>query len=240
MKNLSPLARVDGIVVQEIKDEILVCDTKSNQVFCLNQTAGEVWKLCDGKTDAKEISRILSRKFRAEFTEEVVLFSIDELSKENLLAKKIPSETMYFGFTRREALKRVGLASMIALPLISSVTMPKAIHAQSGGCIPNNGAVGCPCNNSTDCASGCCLFDTLSCVANVSPGNCPNGTFCSMDSDCDSGCCNSGTCSQISDCLCAVSPAPAGCGCSLDSDCQSGLICCPATETCETISNCPV
>jgi hypothetical protein len=160
MKNLSPLARVDGIVVQEIKDEILVCDTKSNQVFCLNQTAGEVWKLCDGKTDAKEISRILSRKFRAEFTEEMVLFSLDELSKENLLAKKLSGEKLYFGVSRREALKRVGLASMVALPIITAVTMPTAAQAQSA-CpdplgfdpIPN----GCPCGDCSFCDSGCCF-----------------------------------------------------------------------------------
>lgn len=179
MINESPSARFDNIVVQELRDEILVCDVKSNRVFCLNQTAAEVWKLCDGKTETKQIAQILSKKLRTNVSEEVVLFSLAELSKENLLVNKITTNKVFEGISRREVVKRIGLSSIIALPLITSVALPTAAQAQSGVCL----AINDPCASDTECCSGCCFF-----------GNCgaglPAGLPCTSGAQCCSGCCS--------------------------------------------------
>lgn len=188
MNNNVPVARYEDIVVQELKDEVLVCDTKNNQVFCLNQTAGEVWKLCDGKTKVTEISRILSKKLKTNVGEEIVMFTLDELSNHNLLGENVSTSRFLAGVSRREVIKRIGLSSIVALPLITSVSMPTAAQAQSGACF----VFADPCNDDTECCSGCCNF-----------GNCdvgqPAGSPCTTGAECCSGCCsgdvlNPGTC----------------------------------------------
>lgn len=183
MKTMLPLARFENLVVQELKDEVLVCDLKSNQVFCLNQTAGEVWKLCDGKNELKDISQILSRKLHKNVSEEMILFSLSELSKHNLLVNKVSNEIIA-GLSRREVIKQIGLSSMIALPIISSVVMPRAAHAASS------------CTNNSDCGPGECC-DT---VNNVCAADGSNGCSCSSCGDCNENCCFNGICSISSTC----------------------------------------
>jgi hypothetical protein len=189
MKNVLPLARFEGIVVQELMDEVLVCDLKSNKVFCLNQTAGEIWKLCDGKLSITEISALLSRKLKTSITDELVLFSLDELYHHNLLVKRASTPRLFFGVSRREVIKRIGLSTMAALPIVTAVTMPTAAQAQSG-CpaagsgdpIPNN----CPCLDCSECDSGCCFMGVCSSFASCNTAvtcgatqpTCPSGFVC--------------------------------------------------------------
>ena len=45
-----PRARKEGLVVQDMPDELLVYDVDRHKAHCLNQTAALVWKRCDGKT----------------------------------------------------------------------------------------------------------------------------------------------------------------------------------------------
>lgn len=201
MKIKAPFARFENIVVQELKDEILICDTKNNQVFCLNSTAGEVWKLCDGHTEVKAMAQILSRKLKANVSEEMILFSLTELAKHNLLIKKSYVEDSFSGFSRREVIKRIGLGSMIALPLISSVVMPRAIHAASS------------CIDDSECVSGeCCNTLNNACVTSGE-----NGCVCTRNRNCNSSCCtvNTGVCSD---------PTFDTCGGGVD--CPAPYICC--------------
>ena len=184
MKFILPQARFEAIVVQELRDEVLVCDTKNNRVFCLNQTAGEVWKLCDGKTEIKQISAILAKKLKTNVSEELVLFSLNELSKHDLLDKTTSISDIFTGASRREVIKRIGLGSMIALPIISSVVMPTATQAQSGCSIIIPIAQGCPCSANDDCDAGLFCADddtcqpppTTPCDGDI--GGCPVGGFC--------------------------------------------------------------
>lgn len=192
MKNEFPLSRFEDIVVQELKDEVLVCDLKSNRVFCLNQTAGEVWMLCDGKTDVKEIAGILSKKLKTNVSEDLVLFSLDELSNHNLLAKKVSTERLFIGVSRREVIKRICLSTMAALPIITAIAMPTVAQAQSGCPAPGGGGPipnGCACLDCSECESGCCFGGVCSGV-----GLCVTPAICAVDADCPCGlfCCAPG------------------------------------------------
>ena len=51
----NPMARQNGIVVQEMPDEVLVYDLDSNKAHCLNQSAALVWKSCDGTNTVGDI-----------------------------------------------------------------------------------------------------------------------------------------------------------------------------------------
>lgn len=216
MNKQLPLSRCENIVVQELNDEILVCDLKNNRVLCLNQTVAEVWKLSDGEKDVKTISQILSRKLNSNISEELVLFSLDELSKSDLLHKKFSLDERFRGASRREIIKRIGLGTMAALPLITSVVMPKAVQAQScGGTFAPDG---CSCSIDNDCDSNCCLNSI--CASSAS-----NGCSCLFCGACDSGCCLNGICSPSASCQ-----TVAKCGVSLS--CPVGFFCCnPASAS---------
>ena len=162
---MHPLHRKEDLVVQEVDDEILVYDLRTHKAKCLNPTSSMVWKLCDGTRSPQEISRLLTSKSE-KIPVELVVVAIEQLGREELLSgPKDP--TFLKGFSRREALKKAGAATAVALPLISVITAPLAAHAQSGAqaCVPathgctcstiNTGRKGIECIPSIPCATDC-------------------------------------------------------------------------------------
>lgn len=154
-----PTARTNGLVVQDVPDEVLVYDLESNKAHCLNQTAAMVWRACDGKTSVPEIARLIGSQTGEKVSDDLVWLAIDQLQENSLLEAQIQSK--FAGQSRREALKRIWMASMIALPIIASLAAPKSVMASSScGCAAENDpglcglTAGCPtanCNASLVC-----------------------------------------------------------------------------------------
>jgi hypothetical protein len=149
-----PLARTSGLVVQEMPDELLVYDLNSNRAHCLNQTSASVWKACDGKTSVRDIASL----FGSGADEDLVWLAIDQLNENDLLENEIRSK--FHGESRREVLKKIGLASVIAIPVIASLVAPQnALAAQSCNCVNNNQCISGPNgdgNGGTICAAPTC------------------------------------------------------------------------------------
>ena len=141
-----PRARLDCLT-REFGDELLVYDRERNVGHCLNATAAAAWKLCDGKKSTLEVAQILTRQLSAPVDKSVVQLAFEELSKVRLLveAEKPPRRT-----SRREAIRALGIASAIALPLVTSLVAPTPARAAS--CLPN----GRPCISNAQCCSGKC------------------------------------------------------------------------------------
>ena len=140
-----PLSRQSDILVQDLDDELLIYDLRINKAFCLNQTSALVFQLSDGAKTTSEISELMSQKLGVLVSEDFVWLALQDLEKENLLGKSKELTDILANLSRREMVKKVGLASMATLPLISSVVAPSAVMAQSetcpvGMCI--NGAFG--------------------------------------------------------------------------------------------------
>lgn len=55
----------DGVVVEDIEDELCLYRPDTAEVLVLNQTAGDVWRLCDGSCDVDEIVRLLSAAYQS-------------------------------------------------------------------------------------------------------------------------------------------------------------------------------
>ncbi|MDQ2746969.1 MAG: PqqD family protein [Acidobacteriota bacterium] len=53
-----PVARREGLVIQEMPEEVLVYDLATDKAHCLNQTAAFVWKSCDGAHTVQDIARL--------------------------------------------------------------------------------------------------------------------------------------------------------------------------------------
>jgi hypothetical protein len=136
-----PIARKTGLVVQEVPDEVLVYDLESNKAHCLNQSAAIIWKSCDGNNSVSEIAKLVESQAGGKVTEDFVWLAIDQLSENNLLEQEIPSN--FQGTSRREVIKKIGLASMVAIPVIASLVAPQSALA----------AASCSCNNPASCGN---------------------------------------------------------------------------------------
>ncbi|HEY0544523.1 MAG TPA: PqqD family protein [Pyrinomonadaceae bacterium] len=144
---LEPLARTEGLIVQRLPDEVLVYDLDRHKAHCLNQTAALVWQHCDGEKNVAQIARRLSKEFKTEVGEEVVYLALEQLGKDHLLAERIPMPQQMQGVSRRDLMRRVGLATAVALPIVISIMSPTAAHAVT--CI----ASGSPCSTTVVCCS---------------------------------------------------------------------------------------
>ncbi|MBV9958225.1 MAG: PqqD family protein [Acidobacteria bacterium] len=142
-----PLARQEGLVVQQMPDEVLIYDLERHKAHCLNLTAARIWQHCDGRTSVAQIARKLTQEFQARVGEDVVYLALDQLGKDHLLASRVALPPQMKGVSRRELMRRVGLATAVALPIVISIMSPTAAHAVT--CI----ASGATCSTTVVCCS---------------------------------------------------------------------------------------
>lgn len=186
-----PEARREGIISKEADGELLIYDTHSDRAHCLNGSAAEIWRLCDGATNPAEIARKLraavgqssnssvqtrgnkpadnselSTNINAQHTdaiEEIVWVALAELRRTNLLEEpKQPWPERLLRMSRREAVRRIALGVAIALPVVVSITAPPGADAVSCG------GTCAPCTTSAQCCRAC--------LPNVP--NCGSGRSC--------------------------------------------------------------
>lgn len=164
-----PQARIKDIVVQNLGNEMLVYDLKTNKLYNLNETSAKVFNACNGETSFAEL------KTKYKFTDNLIYLALDELKANELLEDY--KSNHFAGLSRREVIKKVGLASMIALPLISVMVAPTAAHAQSTSvCVTNSCADGGPtCNQ----GNGGCTTLGLVCCFVLNSCNCTTAASCS-------------------------------------------------------------
>ena len=145
-----PEARKKGLVVQELSGEVLVYDRDRNKAHCLNSTAALVWQYCDGKTPVPQIARAIEEEISKPVDEDLVWLGIEQLGRTNLLVELASLPSHKSGLSRREVMKRIGLAAAVALPVVTSIIAPTAAHAAN--CIPSSQS----CTTSPQCCSGLC------------------------------------------------------------------------------------
>lgn len=167
-----PSARNQNIVVQHLGKEVLVYDLVSNQAFCLNETSSIIYQSCDGKTSFGEL------KNKHNFSIDLIFLALDQLKEQNLIEN---FESPFAGVSRREVIRKVGLATMTALPVIAGLTVPTAAHAQSGGC-----ALG---TNVGDPSGFQGMGGTCQCTTATSAGSsCGQGNTSNPSNSCRTGC----------------------------------------------------
>ncbi|MGQ0543255.1 MAG: PqqD family protein [Blastocatellia bacterium] len=148
-----PTARKTGLVVQEVTDEVLLYDLESNKAHCLNQTAALVWKSCNGNNSVSEIAKHLESQTGGKVSDDLIWLAIDQLSEKNLLETRI--ESRFAGQSRREVIKKIGMAAVIGLPIVASLVAPKSALA--------NISCGCPSGTTGDCIGPGIMCPTTAC-----------------------------------------------------------------------------
>jgi hypothetical protein len=169
----NPKARGTELVVQELKGELLIYDLNINKTYCLNPTSAAIWNLCDGNNSVADITKQAGKKLKQPVTDDLVWLALDQFKEDNLLDSNQEIEIKFDGSSRREVIRKVGLASMIALPVIASLVAPTAAMATSGGTVPLYGT----CTTSNECSGsntcnqcfggGSCPFGSTRCCANA-------------------------------------------------------------------------
>jgi hypothetical protein len=160
MRMSAPMSRKEDLVVEDLADEVLIYDQRTDQAHCLNREAAMVWRVCDGRTSREKLSADLGLDPSA------VARAIDELDACGLLESAPAS-----GITRREATLRMAKAGGVAAaaPLIYSIMAPTPALAASQKfclrCVQDCGdchKIGCACcgpGNSTTSADKLCTAD---------------------------------------------------------------------------------
>jgi hypothetical protein len=118
-----PKARTENLLEQNLKNETLIYDLAIDKAFNLNETLSVVYKACGQNSTFDELKR------KHKFTDDFIFLALDELKRNNLLADEYVSP--FESVNRREVIKKVGLATMLALPLITGLVAPKAVNAAS-------------------------------------------------------------------------------------------------------------
>lgn len=127
----NPKSRDNELVVQELGKEVLIYDFNNHKACSLNETSSIIWKMCDGKTPVERMSQILSRQLKKPVADEIIWLALDNFKRNDLLADNADFGIEFNNLSRREIIRKAGLASMIALPLITGITAPEAVQAAS-------------------------------------------------------------------------------------------------------------
>ena len=146
-----PMMRRQGLVIDDVLDEVLVYDLDRDKAHCLNHTAALIWRNCDGKTRPQEMARRLQIELDASCNEDLVWVALRQLATLNLLEEPVSLPRRFAGISRRQMIRNLGVAATVAVPLVTSIVAPTA--AQAATCIPS----GQTCNPSKLCCSplGC-------------------------------------------------------------------------------------
>ena len=150
-----PRARREGLIIEDLPGEVLVYDSERDRAHCLNQTAALVWKYCDGKTTVSSMAQHLERDLNTtKVDQRVISYALEQLSKDHLLEESFVPAAMLNGLTRRQMVRTLGIAAVIAVPVVTSIVVPTAHAATS--CVSTGG----PCGTSAQCCSGLCSGGT--------------------------------------------------------------------------------
>ena len=145
----------DGLIIRALDDEVLVYDPETTRASCLNSFAAEVLTLCDGQRSASDIKRDLPLE---DVDERLVWLALADLQKAQLLQDRVVIPFNADGRTnRRDLLRRIGVGTAVAIPVIAGITLPPtAAHASDGPCHTE----GESCSENSDCCSNDCEDDT--------------------------------------------------------------------------------
>jgi len=162
---MKPVARRDGLLTRDLKDELLVYARDEHRAHCLNRTAATVFRNADGTRTVADLARLVAPEADRTASEAVVGETLARLAEAGLLERD-PAAT---GWSRRDVVRRVGIGAAILLPAIASVVAPT----------PAEAAATC----ATTCASKadgtpCTCFSANPCTATCVSGACSDGGSC--------------------------------------------------------------
>lgn len=179
-RQTKPIRLKSNLLEQELEKELLLYDLKRDKVFCLNETSMIVWNLCDGEKTVEDIRRQVSLQLKTDISDEMIWLALDLLKNEKLLSNHQEITINFSGLSRRAVIKKVGLSTMAALPLVLTILSPNAAAAQS---LPVCNPTFCVCSDLSCISLGTVALLQTPCVAEACNGGgvncrCVGNFFC--------------------------------------------------------------
>ncbi len=152
-----PLARSEGLLIEDIDSEKVIYDTERKQAHCLTPLAAVVFDNCDGKTRVRDLPQRASELLGDTVSEDHVRAALAQLDQRGLLATSSPR------ISRRDMIHKSAAlgAAAAAATLIFTVDPPMA-HAQGDECSLQL------CSVKTHCAGLTCP-DDAECLCLMGP-----------------------------------------------------------------------
>lgn len=139
-----PSARSEGLIVESLEDELLVYDSERDRAHSLNAVAATVWELSDGRREAAVLAETAAAKLGEPVSEAAVWRALSQLDERGLLVGALPRRMSGPEYSRRQALRRMGMigaSAAFAAPLVKSIVVPTAAQA-GASCVPQGGVCG--------------------------------------------------------------------------------------------------
>lgn len=136
-------------LTRQFDDELLVYDPGRHMAHCLNTTAAMVWWECNGDATVPDIAERVKSALPTD-GDAIVELAVMKLRKAGLLEK---SDAVLAGgelLNRRDVLKRVRTAAIVAVPVVITMLVPTPARAAS--CFPLLHS----CSSGAQCCSGHC------------------------------------------------------------------------------------
>jgi hypothetical protein len=132
---MKPRAKCNGLLSEQVEDELIVYDPDRDRGHCLNRTAALVWRHADGEHTVAELAAILREELDPVADENLVWHALDRLNAAHLLVEPRPRSTEEVRASRREFVRKVGVVGVVSLllPMVTSVAAPAPAQAQSCG-----------------------------------------------------------------------------------------------------------
>jgi hypothetical protein len=127
--------RREGLLVEAVHDEVLVFNPGRSEATALNQSAAQVFELCDGTNSVESMKAALEAAGLGPSSNDAVWLALSELADAGLIDIQVPRPS-HLG--RRELIKQFGVsaAALSALPVVESLRAPSPDTQGSGGVSP--------------------------------------------------------------------------------------------------------
>jgi hypothetical protein len=142
-----PRARREGLVIEEVADELLVYDLERHRAHRLNPAAALVWRACDGRQRVRDVAALVARLLGTPLSAPVVGLAVERLQRSGLMEPQAAPVRRIPSLSRRELIGVLGIAAA-ALPAVTSIVAPTPAHAAT--CVPSGGV----CATTADCCPG--------------------------------------------------------------------------------------
>ena len=126
-----PVARKEGLHIEELPDEVMVYDTVRHKAHCLSPAAAHVWRNCNGERTAHDLS-VEVQKQGISADEEMVWMILHRLSRLDLLSEKVTLPEDAILSSRRALIKKVAAAGGMLILLTATIGAPTPAQARSG------------------------------------------------------------------------------------------------------------
>ncbi|MFL5864776.1 MAG: PqqD family protein [Solirubrobacteraceae bacterium] len=212
------ISRGEGLVIQELGNELLIYDRERDVAHCLAPAAARVWRTCEGGATLDEITHALVGEHAGQLSGRdeaaaIVGRALAELEGKGLLAG--PDG----GVSRRHVLKIAAVgAGALAAPLVVSAAVPMSaeafgspVHCVAIGsnCVTAGGAANSYGNSPTNI---CCGPGVKSCSKAVGTGT--GGCYCASNQKCTNCAASGAAPTACGDGNCTVANSANRCCCS--------------------------